>query len=329
MHSSDSKSACGKRPIAESGPAPGRTGDDPFRSDKHCCRHSLLAGSLLKILGLLNFATDILRWGWVAAEATLLALLFHRRLARGYRWFVTFLLVEWGQMTVLLSVNPGSKFYGKCWAGTEILLLVALALAVLELTKKILEHYPFVRDSAHNSFGMMFTFGAIISAFLLTPFAEAGLWQPAQTYYLLKVLRWESLTVFAFLVAQVLWFKLFPISMRRNVALHRWLLALYGGAIPFGSVFLYDFYERDKNARTWINLAMMAIQICLLIVWCLWFTEQGEDGMVAPPKASEEIARGPNGHLVQLRQRSGDESLDPVERTKAEEVKTDLELKSV
>jgi hypothetical protein len=210
------------------------------------------------------------------AEATLLVLLFRRKLARRYRAFVLFLIVEWVQMAALLSLDPNSMMYAKCWAASEILLLFALALAAIEVTQKILEHYPLVREMAISSFGMIFTFGAVAATVLLMPFLQASRWQSEHTYFVLKVLRWGSMTLFAFLAAQVLWFKVFPIQMRRNVGLHRWLLALYGGAVPGGSVFLYDLFDKNQNARAWINVAMMGLQICLMTAWCLWFTEKGE-----------------------------------------------------
>ncbi len=225
----------------------------------------------------------------MTAEATLLVLLFHRKLATHYRWFVTFLVVEWVQMAALLSLNPGSLLYAKCWAATEILLLFALGLAGIEVTKKILEHYPLIRNLATSSFGMIFTFGAVAATVLLAPFIEASRWQPAQTYFVLKVLRWESLTLLAFLAAQILWFKLFPIKMRRNVALHRWLLALYGGAVPGCSVFLYDWFDKDVNAKAWINVAMMGLQICLMAAWCLWFNESAEQAEVAPEGSRPDL----------------------------------------
>jgi len=183
-------------------------------------------------------------------------------------------------MAALLAVDPNTFFYAKCWAVSEILLLFALALAAVEVTRKILEYYPVVKELASSSFGMIFTFGAVASIVLVLPYLTASSNQPAQTYYVLKVLRWGSLTLFAFLAAQVLWFKVFPIKMRRNVVLHRWLLALYGGAVPGLSVFVYDVYDKDQAARTWINLAMMAVQICLMSAWCLWFTERGEQTIV-------------------------------------------------
>jgi hypothetical protein len=240
---------------------------------------------------LLDFATDILRWGWVVVEATLLILLFRRKLARRYPLFVAFLVVEWIQMAALLAVDPISQFYAKCWAASEILLLFALALAAVEVTRKILEYYPVIKELASSSFGMIFTAGAVGSVVLLQPFFDASNYQPAQTYFVLKVLRWESLTLFAFLGAQAVWFRLFPIKMRRNVVLHRWLLALYGGAVPGVSVFVYDLYERDRTVHTWINLSMMAIQISLMSAWCIWFTERGEQTIVETKYSTDQLTQ--------------------------------------
>ncbi len=221
------------------------------------------------------------------AEATLLVLLFRRKLAGLYRWFVTFLVVEWVQMATLLSLDPNSGIYAKCWALSEIALLVSLAFATIEVTRKILEHYPRVRELASGSFGMIFSLGAVASTVLLLPFMEESRWQQAETYFVLKVLRWESVTLFAFLAAQVLWFVVFPIRMRRNVFLHRWLLAFYGGAVPGSGVFLYDLFEYNQKARTWINLSMMTLQICLMIAWCCYFTEAGEKAMVGATPRTE------------------------------------------
>lgn len=243
---------------------------------------------------MLDFATDLLRWGWVVAEATLLILLFRRGLAKRYPLFVAFLIIEWMQMATLLAVNPTTQFYAKCWAASELLVLFALALAAVEVTRKILEHYPFIRDLASSSFAMIFICGAAVSVVLLYPYLDSSSWAPGQLYFVLKVLRWASMTLFAFLAAQVLWFKLFPIKMRRNVALHRWLLALYGGAVPGASVFIYDSYEWDKPARTLINLGMMVTQICLMSAWCLWFTERGEEPVLNPEQRPYLAVQGVN-----------------------------------
>ena len=251
-----------------------------------------MAGNRYGSLVLLEAVTDLLRWGWVVSEATLLALLISRKLVRRYPLFFVFLIVEWVQMAALIGLDTSSTLYAKCWAVSEVLLLFALAFASVEVTKRILEYYPRVREMATNSFLMIFSFGFAIATVMLVPNLNNSVWQPAQTYFVFKVLRWESLALCSFLIAQAFWFNVFPIRMRRNVVLHRWLLALYGGAVPGSWVVLYDLFDRDKGARGWINLSMMAIQICLVLTWCIWFNQKGEEETVDSDSSATATALG-------------------------------------
>ncbi len=212
----------------------------------------------------------------MVAEATLLGFLFKRKLLSRYPWFAAFLAVEWLQMVALIELPDGSPLYSQCWALSEIVLLLAMAGAAIEITKKILGYYPEIKDFASSSFEMLFLFGCVAATVLGVPFLKSSLWQPTQAYLVTKILFWESITLFVFLLAQALWFKMFPIRMKSNVSLHRWLLAFYAGGIPGAWSLLMDWLDRRRAAKAQVNLIMMAIEVCLLAAWCLWFTQEGE-----------------------------------------------------
>ncbi|HEX4166033.1 MAG TPA: hypothetical protein VHZ55_11220, partial [Bryobacteraceae bacterium] len=147
----------------------------------------------------------------------------------------------------------------------------------------ILGHYPEIQDFASSSFEIMFLFGCVAAAVLGMPFLRSSIWQPTKAYLVMKVLFWESLTICFFLLAQALWFNVFPIRMTRNISLHRWLLAFYGGGVPGIWALLMDWQDKQRTAKARINIVMMSIEICLLGAWCIWFTEDGEKAAEGPP----------------------------------------------
>ncbi len=123
---------------------------------------------------------------------------------------------------------------------------------------------------------MLFLFGCVAATVLGVPFIKSSSWQPMQAYLVMKVLFWESVIIFVFLFAQAVWFKMFPIRMKTNVTLHRWLFAFYAGAVPGAWILLMDWLDRRQAAKARVNLIMMAIEVCLLAAWCFWFTQEGE-----------------------------------------------------
>ncbi|HEX4168621.1 MAG TPA: hypothetical protein VHZ55_24425, partial [Bryobacteraceae bacterium] len=131
---------------------------------------------------MLEAASTVIRWSWVVAEATLLGFLFRRKLLGRYPWFAAFLAVEWLQMIALIELQDGSPLYGECWALSEILLLLAVAGAAIEITQKILGHYPEIQDFASSSFEIMFLFGCVAAAVLGMPFLRSSIWQPTKAY---------------------------------------------------------------------------------------------------------------------------------------------------
>jgi hypothetical protein len=222
----------------------------------------------------------VLRWAWVLSECALIFLLVSRKLWSRYRWFTSLIAVGLAQQMALLPFDYRSWTYVKLWAVFELIRLVVLCGATLELTKLILEYYPKLAHVAASGFGLIFALGICIGTGSMALFIPARANLPVHAHIAMQALRWVSFSITGYLLGMALWFSVFPIRMRRNVVLHRWLLALYGGLIPGWAVFMTDVFTGDHAARTLINLVMMGSCTLCLWVWCVRLTQTGEEAVV-------------------------------------------------
>ena len=219
----------------------------------------------------------VLRWAWVLAECALILFLLSRKLLRRYGWFAGLLAVGLAQQVTLLPLDYRGWSYVKIWAIFELVRLGVLCAATLELTKRVLEHYPKLAQIATSGFGLIFALGICIGTGSMALFVPARTNLPIHAHIAMQALRWVSFSTAGYLLGMALWFSVFPIRMRRNIVLHRWLLALYGGLIPGGAVFMTDVFTADHWARSLINVMMMAGCTLCLLVWCVWLTKAGEE----------------------------------------------------
>ena len=226
---------------------------------------------------------------WVAVQATLLLVLFRRRLVRSYRWFASYLFIGLVQQIALRGLDIHSLDYAFGWSFFEFAHLTLLGYAAIELIRKVLDHYEAILGFASTCFGLLFTLTCVLGAVGTMPSIGSSNWLANETYLALKFLRWESLALFLFLCSTALWFSVYPIAMRRNVRLHLILLALYGGAIPWVSVLLI---ESTQNARSKdaVNLAMSLAEITCLATWSVCFTRTGERERTLLPLSEAEGA---------------------------------------
>lgn len=231
-----------------------------------------------------------LRWAWLLSECALVFLLFSRKLWGRYRWFTALIAVGLAQQATLLPLDHRGWAYVKIWGVFELIRLAVLGGATLELTRRILEHYPKLAQVAASGFGLIFALGICIGTGSMALFVPAQTNLPIHAHIAMQALRWVSFSTAGYLFGMALWFSVFPIRMRRNVVLHRWLLALYGGLIPGWAVFMTDVFTNDHAARALINVIMMGGCTICLCAWCVWLTKTGEDWTIDKESAPAALA---------------------------------------
>lgn len=239
----------------------------------------------------------VLRWAWVLSECALILLLCSRKLCGRYRWFTGLLAVGLAQQITLLPFDHRSWTYVKVWAVFELIRLAVLCGTTLELTRRMLEHYQKMAQLAVSGFGLIFALGICIGTGAVVLFVPAQTNLPVHSEIAMQALRWVSFSTGGYLFGLALWFSTFPIPMRRNVELHRWLLALYGGLFPGWAIFMTNLLRDDHLSRAVINVTMMGGCIVCLWIWSVWFTRRGEQ---MPPNENngKTIEREPLPALV-------------------------------
>ncbi len=88
-----------------------------------------------------------------------------RGLLKYYPAFMLFLIAKGTRSLCLLSLDYHDPLYGKCWAISAPVLLTLQVLVLLELTAKIVEHYPKIdRRGAKLIVGSCLVVGGVVGA---------------------------------------------------------------------------------------------------------------------------------------------------------------------
>lgn len=236
-----------------------------------------------------------------------------RGLARLYPWFLVYLVADIGQTFAGMGHHWSTARYAEIWAWTEVLVLVGLVMATLELVGKLIAYYPGISELAKNGLGTLFGLAIVLGTIilgvdLLIPDKYAYLIPKATQVSLgmaLRFLTFVSSALAIFLIGLALWYSVFPIRMRRNVKLHRVLLALYGGLIPFAALLVIEADVSTPQVTDATNLAMGFLQIGCLVTWCVGLTPSGE---VEPEAPCLSIAE------MELESRSYERLMDALKR---------------
>lgn len=215
-----------------------------------------------------------------------------RGLLKYYPAFGLFLVAKGTRSLCLLFLDYHDPVYGKCWSISAPLLLTLQMLVLLELTSKIVEHYPKIdKRSAQlivSSCLMVGTVVGAVSSFLQFGNGQCPWYVPAAVGAC-KFMDWISVGTLAFLSV---WLALYPEPIKRNVQWHRWLLATYIGFAP-GIALMFSTvgksYQYLGDAANW---GLEIIEICCCILWIFALNRAGEVFPYVPKTISdEELAR--------------------------------------
>lgn len=233
---------------------------------------------------------EYVRYAEQIAQLALLASLFYRGLAKSYFFFTSYLVARLLRAASLLTLNYHGMLYARAWAVTEPILLILQSLVVLELTDSILEYYAEIAHLAKILIAASLLVGALIGGSLAVVPAIQSQGQPLWLAVVMGSWRWSSLTCALILVLQSAWFSAFPLPMKSNVAMHRWLLTIFIGFVPACSAFLVEL-RRMRIADQVVQLQVVLETACC-IGWILLLRKAGEQIRYRPDwNAQEEQGR--------------------------------------
>lgn len=233
---------------------------------------------------------EYLRYAEQMAQLVLLASLFSRGLTKSYSFFSSYLAARLLRATSLLTLNYHGALYAKAWAVTEPILLILQSLVVLELTESILEYYPEVAHVAKVLVAWSLLLGMLIGGSLALVPAIYGQGRPLWLAIVMGAWKWSSLTCALILVLQSAWFSAFPLPMKSNVALHRWLLTIFIGFVPACSAFLVEL--RRLRLGDQVVLLQLSLETGCCLAWILLLRKAGEQIRYRPNwNAREEQGR--------------------------------------
>lgn len=229
---------------------------------------------------------EYLRYAEQIAQLVLLACLIRRGLARCYPMFAAYLAARSVRAICLLSFDYHDAPYARAWALSEPILLVLQVLVVLELTTSILEYYPEIAHLAKVLVGSSLGLGALIGG--SAAIVEIGELrsQPLWLASILGAWKWSNLACACALLLQSAWFSIFPMPMRRNVAIHRWMLTLFIGIAPGFSSFFVQLKD-IRSADHAVSFQLM-LEIVCCIAWTLLLHRSGEQIRYRPDWISRE-----------------------------------------
>jgi hypothetical protein len=230
---------------------------------------------------------SVLRVLWVAclvAQVLLIGAIFQRRIAKGYRFFLAYLIVELCTGVALLQFPMNTIAYAHAYNFYEIAIVGLRAGAVAELFERVSEHFPVIGRIRFVLATVLIALTGLVSITAVRP--AGGFWQFPQTLAV-YVCQFET-TVLSISLVLMWWFltrfmSLTP-TVRGNVALHWKLLTIYfsiNGFVALAATVL-------GWASTSLDVAMLAGNLACFIAWIRGFSRAGE--FPPPPILSPEEA---------------------------------------
>jgi len=230
---------------------------------------------------------SILRVLWVAclvAQVLLIGAIFQRRIAKRYRFFLAYLMVELCTGIVLLQIPITTIAYAHAYNFYEIAIVGLRAGAVAELFERVSEHFPVISRIRFVLAIVLLALTGLVSVTAVRP--AGGFWQYPQTLAV-YVCQFET-TVLAISLVLMWWFltrfmSLTPI-VHGNVALHWKVLTIYFSISGFVTLAA----TVRGLASGFLDVAMLAGNLACFIAWIRGFSRVGE--FPPPPVLSPEEA---------------------------------------
>ncbi|MGA8025975.1 MAG: hypothetical protein WB992_02440 [Bryobacteraceae bacterium] len=229
-----------------------------------------------------------LRYIEAAALIAVVLVFACRGLLKYYPAFMLFLIAKGTRSLCLISLDYHDPLYGKCWAFSAPILMTLQILVVLELTGKIVEHYPKIdKKGAKLIVGSCLGIGAAVGSILsIVQFGNGQCpWYVAGAVGACKFVDWISVGALGFVSV---WVAAFPEPIRRNVQWHRWLLASYIGFAPGIALMFSTVGKSQRFMVDAANWGLEITEIACCVFWCVALNQSGEVFPYVPKTISDE-----------------------------------------
>jgi hypothetical protein len=226
---------------------------------------------------------------WVAclvAQVLLIGAIFQRRIAKRYRFFLAYLIVEACAGAVLLQIPLRTPAYAQAYRLYEIAIVVLRAGAVAELFEQVSAHFPVIARVRFVLASALLALTGLASIAAVRP--AGGFWQYPQT--LAVYVRQFETTVLAISLILMWWFltrfmSLTP-TVRGNVAVHWRILTIYFGISGIAGLVWIVWGPTAGGA---VNIPMLAGDLACFLAWIRGFNQLGElppPGILSPEEAA-------------------------------------------
>lgn len=195
----------------------------------------------------------------------LVFLICSRGLRPRYAAFAAWLSVSGVIDAALLWIPHETMLYAQLWSASQPVLWTLQLLSVQEVMSLVTEQYPELGVAAKVITSSSFTVGVIAAGVSVFSDLNNANHVPLWLDVTWRVTRYVSCASCFVLVAQILWFALFPVPMVPNVRIHRRLFTLYGGVLPTLALLIGDVGSPLLN--DYVNIGYLS---GVLITLCCW-----------------------------------------------------------
>jgi hypothetical protein len=204
-------------------------------------------------------------------SAILIWRFFHLKLARPYRFFVAYLVLQTLRFFVVLALNANRALYGTIWKITEPMVWVLYILLVLEVCFLVFKEYRGI-----YTLGRWAIFGSLIVAVFLSVFTLLRTGISANDSWVQPYLMVERGIDFALVILLLLivaFLVLLPIPLSRNATIHSVLYAIYFLSNSLGILIVN---LKGYGMRGTMSASLMGVSTLCLVGWLVLLDREGE-----------------------------------------------------
>ncbi len=225
-------------------------------------------------VALLLGAVETSIWVFVSlAQIILLLKLWKLALAKTYRFFALYLLVQLGQAAVLAFVEYGTDRYFQIFLGFAVAAALCAVLAILEIYSLVLRNFVGIGTVGRWAV----TSGLAVSLLMAVVSLYPDLGNPEDPYPILLFFNvfqravYSALLLFLlFITAFLVWF---PVPLSRNIIVHTLVFACLFSS---QAVLLLVRNVAGVELVRLLSTLSLAIESLCLLAWILFLTRAGE-----------------------------------------------------